>query len=316
MLSRPFFRTPSAPAHSLTRRRLLCVVGLGSVGLALSACSGDEPSEYTAFTLNAQGEKTDPDGSYRKLAEELNQLHKDTAGDDMSLSVYNYSDQTTFVFTPDYRGYEASTVKVPLALTAMRRAFADQKFLSDELRELVKASIGFSDNDATVQIFASLGDTDEARAAEMNKTYDLLDISQTRADAGWGANLTGTEDHLKIQRAVYEGVDWIAMEDMQILRDSMNATDPASQGWGVGVLAKLSGAGADSTELDAAQKVLCKNGWLPDDLGTWYINSDGAALMSGKTFALSVMVSGFKDQVEGQHAASRAVEAVMRNLAL
>lgn len=308
----------SFPMRLPSRRRLLSSAVVAGMSLAVAGCTSQkEFPEYTAYTLNTEGKKGELRGSYRRLAEEIHRLRQETAGDDISLSVYNYSDQTTFIFTPDFRGCEASTVKVPIALTAMRRAFAEGTVLSEELREAVKASISFSDNNATSTIFASLADADDdARSAEINKTYDLLNITQTRADSGWGANLTGSEDHLKIQRAVYEGVSWAAMDDMQILREAMRVTDPASQGWGVGVLAKLVGAGADTTDMDTAQQVLCKNGWLPDDLAKWYINSDGFALYADKTFAFSVMLNGFEERAEGQHVASRVIEATIKNLAL
>lgn len=302
------------PTAMLTRRHLVTLMGAGGLSFAMAGCSMLTP-EYSAYVREEQGEQGNPRGSYQDLAEALWTLQQDAGAENLSLSLYNYADQKTFVFTPEYRGYEASTVKVPLALSAMRQAFARSRVLSEDLRKAVKASIGFSDNDATAVVFGSLADTDENRAGEVNTTYNRLGINQTRADAGWGANLTGTEDHLKISRAVYEGVDWIGSEDMQILREAMTASDPASQGWGVGVLGKLQGAGADSTDLEAAQKILCKNGWLPNDLGKWYINSDGVVLYRDKTFALSVMVFGFKAQEEGQHLASKAVEVVMRHLA-
>lgn len=298
----------------LTRRHLVTLVGVGGLSFATTGCSMLTP-EYSAYLMDERGERGNPRGSFKDLAEELWTLQQDSGAENLSVSVYDYAEQKTFVFAPEYRGYEASTVKVPLALSAMRQAFAQGRTLSEDLRKSVKASIGFSDNDATAAVFGSLADTDEKRAEEVNTTYNRLGINQTRADAGWGANLTGTEDHLKICRAVYEGVDWIGSEDMQILRDAMTASDPASQGWGVGVLGNLHGAGADSTDLDAAQKVLCKNGWLPNDLGKWYINSDGVVLYRDKTFALSVMVFGFKAQEDGQHVASKATDTVMRHLA-
>ena len=62
--------------------------------------------------------------------------------------------------------------------------------------------------------------------------------------------------------------------------------------------------------------MLCKNGWLPDDLAKWYINSDGFALYADKTFAFSVMLNGFEERAEGQHVASRVIEATIKNLAL
>lgn len=307
---------PSLSASPLSRRRLVTLMASGAGATALAGCAGDGQSQYSAYVVDSDGQQISPRGAYKKLAKDLARLRQESGAGNVSVSLFHYGEESTFVFSPDYRGYEASTVKVPLALTAMRQAFAQSKRLEQSLQEQIKASISFSDNDATIGIFGSLGKTDEERLAEMNRTYDLLGISQTRANAGWGANLTGTEDHLRISRAVYEGVNWIGAEDMDLLRSAMNASDPASQGWGIGALAKLSGPGADSVGVDAASRVLCKNGWLPNDLGEWYINSDGVVQWQNTTLAISLMLSGFKEQVAGQHVCSQVSESIIRNLLL
>ncbi|MDO4917362.1 MAG: hypothetical protein Q3974_07075, partial [Rothia sp. (in: high G+C Gram-positive bacteria)] len=278
--------------------------GVGALAHTLSACT-TVTEDYSATLKDSQGNAVEITKRYKSLGKALHALQQEHSEFQLSVGVFNYADQNTYVFTPEYRGYEASTVKVPLALTAMRQVFEQGNTLDSSVSENIKVSVGLSDNDATKAVFGSLGSDDESRAAEMNKTYDKLGISATRANAGWGANLTSANDHLYIARAIYEGLDWVSEVDMQLLRDAMTASDPASQGWGIGVLAKLDGAGADSTDLDAASHVLCKNGWLPDDLQKWYINSDGVVAYGEHTLAISVMSSGMQQQEDGQHFTSR-----------
>lgn len=287
--------------------------GAGTLALTLSACAADT-EDYSATLKDSQGNAVEITKGYKSLGKALHALQQEHSEFQLSVGVFNYADQNTYVFTPEYRGYEASTVKVPLALTAMRQAFEQGHTLDASVSKNIKASVGLSDNDATKAVFGSLGTDNESRAAEMNKTYDKLGISATRANAGWGANLTSANDHLYIARAVYDGLDWVSEVDMQLLRDAMTASDPASQGWGVGVLAKLNGAGADSTDLDPASHILCKNGWLPDDLQKWYINSDGVVAYGEHTLAISVMSSGMQQQEDGQHFTSRAVETIINAL--
>ncbi len=306
--------SPRLQINAVSRRRLFALAGTGTLALVLAACSPQEEPAYTAYTQrdDEQSQFTD---AHQSLADELEQIRTSLENAELSLAVYNYSDKQTFLFNPDYRGFEASIVKIPLALTAMRCAFADGKVLDEKHRNYVRSSIGISDNNATIAVFASLGESDEERAQQINETYKKLGITNTTADAGWGSNLTCVEDHAKICRAVYEGVDWIAMDDMQILREAMQAKDPGSQGWGVGTLAKLNGAGAHPADVDAATHVLCKNGWLPDDTQRWNVNSDGVFMAKDKTFALSVMTKGSTNQEEERKLTSRAVEAVVKHLA-
>ncbi|MFW0107706.1 serine hydrolase [Rothia sp. P7181] len=290
----------------ISRRSALTLCGLGGLGLALNACGsssdqGNDEDHVAVELLDRQNNPLKVSGAYRQLADSLRGLPEFSSPRNFSLALHRYDTQETFYYNPSYRGYEASTVKVPIALARMRIAYEHGKSLGRHTVSLVKSSIGYSDNNSTVLLYAGLGDNEQERSEQLNLTYQKLGVSQTRDGGGWGNNLTTAGDHLKIARAVYEGLDWVASSDMRVLRAAMEGADPSSQGWGVGAL----------TQNPGAQRVLCKNGWIADDAGIWFINSTGDVLHHGKTYALSVMTTGFAEQQQGQEANSKVAQTAL-----
>jgi hypothetical protein len=144
----------------------------------------------------------------------------------------------------DERTYpSASIVKVSI-LAALREP------LSERDRELARAMIVSSDNDAATALWERIGG-----AAGLDAAHARLGLSQTVADRAWGLTRTTARDQLVVLRAVFGGPH-------PYLRSLMRQVVPG-QDWGV------SAAGGPWA---------LKNGWMPmRATGLWTVHSVGQA---------------------------------------
>lgn len=216
---------------------------LGSLGsFALTGCGVNKEDapfrESSPIPTPTPFDRPEPHLVTRpELTASLEEVVAENFAESLSVAVYDYSTHEQYVFNPGFIGLEASMVKVPIALTLMRRALANHRTLTGEERERVTASLGVSENRSTRSIFSRFGDTPAERAAQLNATYELLEINLTRAHEGWGGNNTCAHDQLCIAQAVYEGVPWVSQVDLEVLRNALEPRDQDTQGWGMGLLA-------------------------------------------------------------------------------
>jgi hypothetical protein len=300
------------------RRRAL---GLGAsallAGVVLSACGG-RGQEDAVPSVDAAPED-EAGGEISPVLEEIAGKY----GAAMSLAVFDHDAGTLYRFAPEESSFEASIVKVPIALSTMRRAAEEGGQLSDMQHDLIERSVGYSDNLATAELFRLLGvqgeylseqgpeepgdpamEEEDARKSSdyLNETYDLLGVTGTRAEGTWGDNETRAADQVQIMRGIVEGVDWVDSEDMAFLTGVMTPEDD-SQNWGVGTMIGDSVGGEAVTDVDV------KNGWIQDDAGAWHINSVGVVFVNDRAYSATVISHGFDDQMVGQEAASEMVRA-------
>lgn len=239
------------------------------------------------------------------LIKEFSQLSEEYDGNPISLYAYRYPAQgvqeAVIDHNPTYRGFEASMVKVPIAMSVMRQAYEAGEPLDELTQQWISLSVGYSDNDSTMYLYSLLGETVEESDRAINETYDRLGIADTRAEGGWGINETSAKDYATIGRAVHDGLPWVRDVDMDILREAMLANNE-SQSWGVGAVAGQ----------QHATYVLCKNGWIPDDSNRWHLNTMGVVALEHETYALSAMTSNFEDQERGQQCMTQTIELALR----
>lgn len=303
-----------------TRRRLLGLAGTGMLAaLALTAC-GDEGSD------SADVADADADARQEALDQALETVGEKYPDARISLGVFDHDAQELFLHAGDTWSYEASIVKVPIALSVLRRITETQGVLGDATKELLTRSVGLSDNAATQELFLSLGSGTEgavedsqlpwetdgsgdyessASASYLNETYQKLGVGRTESDGSWGDNQTWAEDQVQIMRALVERVDWVGSEDLDFLLDIMTP-DNDSQDWGGGSMRDQELGGRTVTSVDV------KNGWIQDDDGAWHINSVAVVEFGRSKYSLAVVSQGFQDQQTGQDAATDAVQAYFR----
>lgn len=289
------------PLPATNRRQILQCIGLGLAGISMMSACGpdDEQIQPTATGGEHTNEPQDVD-----INVALNKLET-THGVTISLAVYNHSTNKIFLHRGDQWSYEASIVKVPISLTLLRLAAFEQRSLTEDEKALIEASITYSDNGATVEIYNRFGNGDgtlEASAESLNKTYELLGATQTRSAGTWGDNQTWAEDQVQIMRSIVDTVEWVNAPDAQYLLEKMVPLD-WSQTWGVGALYGQTVLGAPVSDVSV------KNGWIQEDTGAWHINSVGVARTESEIFSIALLSKGFADQTEGYDVASQAVQA-------
>lgn len=273
----------SAFSRTKLRRTLAAAAALL---LPLTAgCAGLPAADESPAAVESSGEAADPGALPDNEAAELDAaLHEyaDQTGADISAAVYETATGKAWYYNPSGSYLEASLVKVPILLTLLRQATAENRELTLEEEYLAVMMIEYSDNEATTSLYQAVGG-----APELARTYELLGVTETQASEIWGANPTGVEDQLKIARAVLDGVDWIN-GDLQAYAVELMENVDAGQRWGIG--AGLSDGGAE---------VALKNGWLQDDDLAWDVGSVGFVRSSGAEYAVVVLTSGTSTMEDG-----------------
>lgn len=169
----------------------------------------------------------------------------------------------------------------------------------------VTLSLAVSDSNATIKIYRRFGSDDgesTASAQSLNKTYELLGVTETRSAGTWGDNQTWAEDQVRIMRAIVDTVEWVNATDAQFLLEKMVPLD-WSQIWGVGSQYGQTVLGEPVTDVSV------KNGWIQEDTGEWRINSVGVVRTEDTTYSLALLSKGFDDQQVGYEVSSQAVQA-------
>ncbi|WP_178945835.1 hypothetical protein [Kocuria sp. TGY1127_2] len=280
---------------SIRRRSFFGLVGgVASISLLNACAAGSDAKNNPEVTLDA-----------------LSKEYEAKIG----LSVYDHSRNKSFNYHGDVKSYEASVVKVPIALTVMRVANDHGGKLDQEQRDLVQRSVGQSDNDATAALFASLAqgqepgsdEADTASSGAINETYEKLGVQRTRTNKTWGDNETYAEDQVQIAKGLVNRVDWVDSDDLEFLTSLMTPVDE-SQGWGVGSMQSAKAGDKHVNDVDV------KNGWLPNDDGTWNITSMGVVFAEDATYSVAVVSTGFESFEEGQKVANEAVKAYFNAL--
>ncbi|MBT2394337.1 serine hydrolase [Streptomyces sp. ISL-1] len=174
----------------------------------------------------------------------------------------------------EQRSYpSASVVKVSILAALL----LEGRPLTVRERELARAMIVRSDNDAATALWETIGG-----APGLDAAHTRLGLTQTRAQTAWGLTRTTAADQLALMRAVFEG-------PYAYLRALMGQVGEG-QDWGVSA---AGGAWA------------LKNGWMPmRDTGLWVVHSVGWA--DGR------LVAVLSDGHETKEAGIACVEAAVR----
>ncbi|MDM7989560.1 serine hydrolase [Arthrobacter sp. zg-Y877] len=201
---------------------------------------------------------------------------------DFSFAVQDNRTGRSWSYNPDARYLEASLVKVPILLTLVRQATEEKRSLTAEEEELATLMIEYSDNEATSELYADLGGREE-----LNRTYELIGVTDTEAGEIWGASETTARDQMVIARTVANGADWLDADLLAFAVGLMENVCP-EQNWGISA-----GVSSPLTE------VALKNGWLPDDDDEWAVGSSGFIRDGERNYSIAVLSSRNSTLSEG-----------------
>ena len=244
---------------------LLLLASTGCAGLQDNA--GLQNNAEPALPPAAAGQPAAPEAAPLKL--NLDQLSA-VRDADFSVAVLDNISGESWSYNPGGRYLEASLVKVPILLTLIREASEEHRSLTGEEEDLAVRMIEYSDNEATSELYALLG----GRAA-LNRTYELIGVTDTEAGEMWGATETSAADQLRIVRTAACGADWLDGELLEFAVSLMRNVC-AEQSWGIT-------AGAAEAE------VALKNGWLQDDDAAWNVGSAGFVQGAEKNYSIVVL---------------------------
>ncbi|MCC9145693.1 MULTISPECIES: serine hydrolase [unclassified Arthrobacter] len=202
--------------------------------------------------------------------------------DDFSVAVQDNTTGRSWSYNPDARYLEASLVKVPILLTLVRQATEEDRSLTAEEEELATLMIEYSDNEATAELYARLGGRDA-----LDRTYDLIGVTDTEAGEMWGASETTAGDQVLIARTAANGADWLDADLLAFAVGLMENVCP-EQNWGISA-----GVSSPLTE------VALKNGWLPDDDDEWAVGSSGFIRDGERNYSIAVLSSRNSTLSEG-----------------
>lgn len=222
------------------RTLLVTVVLVSSSCALLSGTTDSAPATVATQTGSADWRAR---VTYRPnaLVADFTRLHDDLPGE-VGLAVLPVGGGRMTVLGDWTSGIAWSTIKVPLALAALRRD-------ADAAYEAAEAAITVSDNDAAWELWQSLGDDEEASAA-VQEVLDEAGNSATRNSVTHpeldGSSYGSTEWSLTDQATFAAELPCLAGSEM--VTALMGSITP-DQSWGLG-------------RFSTAQ---FKGGWGPDD---------------------------------------------------
>ncbi|WP_186764357.1 serine hydrolase [Arthrobacter yangruifuii] len=257
----------------LTKARKSVCTALAGL-LLLGGCSGPGAAPRTEESAAPQGiTSATPVPAPDPMAAELDRMAAET-GRDFSVAVLDNRTGRSWSYNPDGRYLEASLVKVPLLLTLIRQATEEERSLTAEEESLAELMIEYSDNDAASELYSRLGGR-----TELNRTYELIGVSDTEAGETWGANETTAADQVLIARTAARGADWLDADLMEFAVGLMENVCP-EQSWGISAGVR-----------DYAAEVGLKNGWLQDDDADWNVGSAGFVRSGDSDYSIVVLSS-------------------------
>lgn len=165
---------------------------------------------------------------------------------------------------PGERFYTASSMKLSILVEMLRQYEAQGipvEICEDELNswqeqcqslEAAYPMITVSDNSTASQLFQQVGG-----AAGMQQFFDSIGAVDTTASSSWGLTLTTAADQLKVMRAAIVPGVLLSQQYVDVARRLLQQVD-ASQKWGAT-------SGLESSDVHIENK----NGWLPEEEGTY-----------------------------------------------
>jgi beta-lactamase class A len=212
-------------------------------------------------------------------------------------TVFDRTREITCRLNEGHRFHSASVVKVTILAALLRWHQETKRPLSSREAHLATLMITQSDNDAASALWAELGH------ARIQHFLNLARMTETVLGSGgyWGLTQITARDELSQLRLLTAGNTVLTSASRSYELGLMARVIP-SQRWGVP-------AGAPS-ELT----VHVKNGWLPEQVGGWHINSIGSFSGHGRDYMITVLTDGNPTMNYGVTTVQAVAKLVHRDL--
>ncbi|MFI8105880.1 serine hydrolase [Streptomyces sp. NPDC086023] len=224
-----------------------------------------------------------------KLSEDISGALKDRKNA-VSASLYDREQDLTCSLDA-HRTYDSASVAKPIVLGALLLSTRGHGGLTEADKELARAMIVSSDNDATTALWAQLSQNgDKTKPVQVRKFLNAAGMKETvlDKDGSWGLTQITSADQARLLRALTtrNDTDSPLTADERAYALSLMHDVEADQRWGT------------PAGTPAGVDVHVKNGWLqrsltgpddPFDRGDWKVNSMGAFQGAGRDYGLVVL---------------------------
>jgi hypothetical protein len=195
-----------------------------------------------------------------------------TRTDDVTAALFNVTTGVTYLYRPDIRQITASMVKIDILADLLYEDQMKNVTISKKDAALATKMIELSDNKAAQKLWVQAG-----QLPAIEEFNELIGFSQTEFSWGWGDTETTPRDQLHLLKA-------IALPN--------NVLSSASRTYEENLMQNVSGGqrfgiptGVPSTAIAGV-----KNGWYPETLTGWQLNTAGY-VHDGKCFYLAVIMT-------------------------
>jgi beta-lactamase class A len=189
-----------------------------------------------------------------------------------AVTVFDRTREVTCRYNEGHRFHSASVVKATILASLLRWHQETGQPLTSAEKSLATLMITQSDNDAASALWDELGH------ARIQHFLDLAKMTETilGPDGFWGLTEITARDELSLLRLLTKSNAVLSNSSRNYQLGLMAAVIP-SQRWGV-----PAGAPRGIT-------VHVKNGWLPEQIGGWHINSIGSFSGHGRDYMMAVL---------------------------
>jgi beta-lactamase class A len=214
-----------------------------------------------------------------------------------AVTVFDRTREVTCRFNEGHRFDSASVVKATILASLLRWHQETGQPLTSSEKSLATLMITQSDNDAASALWDELGH------ARIQHFLNLARMTETvlGPDGFWGLTKITARDELTLLRLLTKSNTVLSNSSRGYQLGLMAAVIP-SQRWGV-----PAGAPRGIT-------VHVKNGWLPEDIGGWHINSIGSFSGHGRDYMMAVLTDSNPTFDYGVSTIEAVAEVVHRDI--
>ncbi len=213
------------------------------------------------------------------------------------VTVFDRTREVTCRLDEGHRFHSASVVKATILAALLRWHQETGRPLSSTEQSLATLMITQSDNDAASALWDELGH------ARIQHFMDLARMTETELGPGgyWGLTEITARDELTLLRLLTAG---------------NTVLTGYSRGYELGLMARVIGSQRWGVPAGAPSGVTVhvKNGWLPEEIGGWHINSIGAFTGHGRDYMIVVLTDGNPTMDYGVATVQAVAEVVHRDV--